>query len=73
MLRDPQVETIFTFIDTLAAKLDQSQKNNFQRWLIIDRAVWPNSEVAGTYAGEVAFLKSWLTQRIAYLDTQFGQ
>jgi hypothetical protein len=34
--------------------------------------VWPNSEVAGSYQGEVTFLNSWLTTRIAWLDSQFN-
>jgi hypothetical protein len=29
--------------------------------------------VAGSYQGEVDFLKSWLTQRIAWMDSQFSQ
>ncbi|HEY5464226.1 MAG TPA: hypothetical protein VIJ95_13275 [Hanamia sp.] len=35
---------------------------------ILNTYVWPNSEIAGTYNGEVAFLKSWLQKRIAWID-----
>ncbi|WP_158748239.1 CotH kinase family protein [Acidobacterium sp. S8] len=68
-----QLDTLPAFIDQTAANLNQSQQNNFQRWPILGVAVWPNSEVAGSYQGEVDFLKSWLTQRIAWMDSQFSQ
>jgi hypothetical protein len=68
-----QLDTLPAFIDQTAAYLNQSQQNNFQRWPILGEAVWPNSEVAGSYQGEVDFLKSWLTQRIAWMDSQFSQ
>jgi hypothetical protein len=51
-----------------AAALDLAQRNNFSRWPILQAQVWPNSEVAGSYAGEVAFLQSWLQQRLDWLD-----
>jgi hypothetical protein len=68
-----QLDTLPAFIDQTAAYLDQSQQNNFQRWPILSETVWPNSEVAGSYQGEVDFLKSWLTQRVAWMDSQFSQ
>ena len=68
-----QLDTLPAFIDQTAAHLNQSQQNNFQRWPILGEAVWPNSEVAGSYQGEVNFLKSWVTQRIAWMDSQFSQ
>jgi hypothetical protein len=68
-----QLDTLPAFIDQTAAYLNQSQQNNFQRWPILGETVWPNSEAAGSYQGEVGFLKSWLTQRIAWMDLQFGQ
>ncbi len=68
----PQFQTLPTWISQNAAALQQAQQNNFQRWPILGEYVWPNSEVAGSYQGEVDFLNSWLTQRIAWLDAQFN-
>jgi hypothetical protein len=68
----PQLDTLAAWIDQEAAALQQAQQNNYQRWLILGESVWPNSEVANTYQGEVAFLKSWITQRIAWMDTLYG-
>jgi hypothetical protein len=67
-----QLDTLPAWIDQEAAALQQAQQNNFQRWPILGEYVWPNSEVANTYPGEVTFLKSWITQRIAWMDTLYG-
>ncbi len=67
----PQLSALPAYLDSQAALLNSAQTNNFGRWPILQEEVWPNSEVAGTYQGEVNFLKSWITQRIAYLDTVY--
>jgi hypothetical protein len=69
----PQIATLPSFLDTNAALLEQAAANNNGRWPVLGEEVWPNSEAAGTYDGEVAFLKSWLTQRIAYMDANYLQ
>ncbi|MGB9415094.1 MAG: CotH kinase family protein [Acidobacteriaceae bacterium] len=67
-----ELDTLPAWIDQEAAALQQAQQNNFQRWPILGEYVWPNSEVANTYPGEVTFLKSWITQRVAWMDTLYG-
>ena len=34
--------------------------------------VWPNTEAAGNYNGEVGYLTTWLGLRIGYLDSVFN-
>ena len=67
----PQIATLPAYIDSEAANLSVAQANNFGRWPILGERVWPNAEAAGTYSGEVTFLKSWLAQRIAYMDSKY--
>ncbi len=55
-----------------AESLEQSQVNNFGRWPMQGIEVWPNSEAASGYDGEVAFFLNWLELRIAYLDSVFN-
>jgi hypothetical protein len=55
-----------------AETLEQSQVNNFGRWPMQGIEVWPNAEAAGSYDGEVQYLISWLSLRIAYLDSLFN-
>jgi hypothetical protein len=69
-LKATQFDSLSAYIDENAAALNQSQINNYQRWPILGQYVPPNAEVAGSYQGEVAYLKSWLTARIAWMDSQ---
>ncbi|MES1195785.1 MAG: CotH kinase family protein [Steroidobacter sp.] len=63
-----QIDTLGNYIDQNVTALTQSQQNNFQRWIILNSYVWPNSEIAGSYQGEVTFLKQWLQRRTAWMD-----
>jgi hypothetical protein len=69
---------VLEVIDELAAPLASGGAStpagrNFQRW----SAMLPRSTSAatpgtnGTWAGEIAWLKSWWTQRLAFMDGQF--
>jgi hypothetical protein len=59
-------------INQQAAALQQSQANNFARWPMLGIEVWPNSEAAGSYDGELGYYTNWLNTRIAYLDSLFN-
>jgi hypothetical protein len=59
-------------IQQQAATLQQSQINNFGRWPMQGVEVWPNSQAAGSYSGEVAYFLNWLNLRIGYLDSLFN-
>ncbi len=67
-LKADQIDTLPAFIDAQAAALQGAQGRNFTRWPIIGVYVWPNSEIAGSYDGEVDYLKTWLAARTAWLD-----
>ena len=73
VVKATQLDTIFEFIDQNALILDQSQQKNFARWPILGVNVWVNPvPVPTTYAGELDYLKTWLTQRIAWMDRQYN-
>ena len=72
-LKPTQIDTIFNFIDQQAAILAQAQRNNFQRWPIMNEYVWPVPAIPGAYQSEVDQMKNWLTQRIAWMDANFNQ
>jgi hypothetical protein len=71
-IRNDQLAAMLQSIPANAAKLQQAQLNNFQRWPILEMYVWPNYKVTNSYAGEIDYLDSWLRARIAWLDTQFN-
>ncbi|MDR0720871.1 MAG: CotH kinase family protein, partial [Treponema sp.] len=70
--KKPELETIFYFIDKRASYLDTPQKYNFKKWKIMNKKVWPNPQSAGNYRGEVDYLKTWLRERIDWLDAEFN-
>jgi hypothetical protein len=70
----PGLETfINTSIDTYTRRLDAAQQRNFARWpvfgvplLLGDYYLFP------TYVQQVAFLRSFLIDRMAWLDNAFA-
>lgn len=73
-LRQEQLKTsrVFTVIDSFKTVLNDAQSRNFKKWNILNMYVWPNNKVTGSYEGEVNYLKTWLTERFAWLDAQFS-
>ena len=71
-IKADQLPAMFASISANAEVLQQAQLNNFQRWPILETYVWPNFGIPGSYVGEVDYLNSWLTARIAWMDAQFN-
>jgi hypothetical protein len=69
-----RVTNIHSQIDRYVAQLekDESIRKNFERWQILGEQVAFNSYVGETYEDEVDYLKDWIEQRIAWLDTQIA-
>jgi len=66
---DYATATILQYIDSLALSLESPQRRNFQRWNILGNYIWPNNFVGGTYESEISYLKNWIEDRMAWLDT----
>lgn len=55
--------------DSLVNLISEAQVRNYQHWTgVIGNYIWPNYYVGTTYTSEVTWMKSWITQRLAYLD-----
>ena len=54
---------IFSIIDGYVAEVNEAQPREQARWGIIPRG--------GSYAGEIALKKQWLTDRITFMESQF--
>ena len=60
---------ITTYTDSVSNLLATAQVRNFDAWPIIGAYVWPNpSPIATSYNGEILNLKTWLQNRINWLD-----
>lgn len=73
-------EHIFAVVDDLTNQLAQAQSREISRWgsagNVAPRAGYVSANgyahnFPGTYAGEAAFLKRWLADRVDFLDTNF--
>jgi hypothetical protein len=58
-------------IDELAATLQQPAARNFERWPILGDTVGQEYFAGKTYAEEILNLKTWVTNRLAWMDAQF--
>lgn len=65
--------TINGAIDSMASQLQLPQQRNFQKWQILGRYVWPNPYIGRTYSDEINYLKTWLTDRIRWIDGEMAK
>jgi len=64
----PKLPLIFANIDANAAYLNLSQQQNFKTWDIMNSNIWPVSQIAGSYQGEIDYLKTWLKKRVDWMN-----
>lgn len=58
------------FVDSVANLLDEAQVRNFTKWPILGQYVWPNPyPLPQTYSEEIEVLKSWIHNRMTWLDS----
>ncbi len=59
-------------IDSLTNLLSESKDRNYLCWKgVMGFYVWPNYYIGQTYSDEINWMKSWITQRLAFLDQQW--
>lgn len=70
-----QLKPLFTglpgFVDARAALISKGAEANFATWDINDR-LDPEQVIKGSWNAEVTSLKSWLSQRTAWMSKQLG-
>ena len=69
-----RTDSLMAFIDRNVARLDAGpQQRNFTKWPILTEEIFYNDVYGNvSYAGEVADLKSWLTEHLIWMDEQLG-
>lgn len=68
----PKITALPGMIDPLAKKLEVSQTHNFIKWDILKKRSYLELVVNGSYAGEITYLKTFLTNHINWLDQKFN-
>jgi subtilisin-like proprotein convertase family protein len=62
-------DTLSAFIDTTAAHLNEAKTRHFTVWPILGVYTWPNpTPIPANYPAEIAAMKSWMRQRLTWLD-----
>lgn len=61
-------DSIMADLDADVQNMGEAISRNFVRWPILGVYVWPNYFVGSTYQEEVTFLKTWITNRLTWMD-----
>ncbi|MEI7503184.1 MAG: CotH kinase family protein, partial [Paludibacter sp.] len=56
-------------IDSCATDLTSAQVRNFQKYNILSTYVWPNNYIGGSYANELDYMKTWITNRLVWMES----
>ncbi len=68
-----KLDRMYSLIDSLKNEIGyEAIARNYKRYDILNTHVWPNPQVAGSYEGEITYLKNWLGDRVKWIDGQFG-
>ena len=62
---------IIARIDALAAVLKEPAARNFERWPILGAPVDPEYFAGRTWEEDIQYMKTWITNRLAWIDAQF--
>ena len=74
LLRESTLSTnnINTLIDQYVFKLGTSVNKNFTKWPILGEYIWPNKQVFDTYQEEIIYLKTWINNRLTWMDSELN-
>jgi hypothetical protein len=61
-------ESITDIINAYTDSIGDAQNRNFTQWPIHGMYVWPNAFVGNSYFEDVNYLRTWILNRIAWLD-----
>ena len=68
-----EFDKIPEFIDEQVFSLAKAQERNFQKWSILESVDWVYFPSLGSYEKEVAYLKEFYTDRLAWLDRELNK
>jgi len=68
----PKITALPNSIPAIEKKLVVSQSRNFVKWNILGKQTYLEMYNSGSWAGDVKYLKDFLTSHIVWLDTKFN-
>ena len=66
--------TILNTIDSYTENLKSNKitDQNFYVWPVLGQYIWPNFFVGSTHEEEIEFLKSWIDDRLDWMDMEIN-
>ena len=61
---------IYNIIDSTVIYLGDAVDRNFSRWPLLGNYIWPNYYIFETYEEEINYLKSWISNRLSWMDSE---
>ena len=65
-------DNIGQLIEQFENSLSQHQALNFKKWPLMGKKIWPNKHKSQSHKEELDLLKTWIEQRLIWLDQQWG-
>ncbi len=65
-------ESVTWMLDSTLRDIEESIPRNFQRWPVLGQYVWPNSFVGQNYQQEEEYLRSWISNRLSWMNGKWG-
>ncbi|MFC2125429.1 CotH kinase family protein [Bacteroidota bacterium] len=66
-------QKIIDYIDSITIAVEVPIQKNFNRWPVLGAYVWPNYFVGNTHQEEIDFLKTWLLNRLHWMDANIPE
>ncbi|WP_455587089.1 CotH kinase family protein [Bacteroides sp.] len=64
-------EHLLTYVSETASLLDRSQTLNYDRWKVLNKRVYLETQLFDTYSAGVDYLKAYVKNRISFLTESF--
>ena len=63
-------DNVMNVVDSLVGNLGPAVARNFEVWPVLGTWVWPNEYIGETYPHELNYLRTWITNRLIWMDSQ---
>ena len=67
-----KTDSIMEYLTDTIAYLGDAIDRNFNRWPILGEYVWPNYFIGDTYQQEIDYLKTWIANRLDWMDANIS-
>jgi len=63
-----KTDSILAYLNDTIQYLGAAINRNYDKWPILGQYVWPNYFIGSTYQQEIDYLKTWINNRLSWMD-----